>query len=196
MRRGAKPAKAKIEADLAVLRKSLEDEASRGRQLEERLTEALEREAEALEQQTATAEILRVISRSPTDVQPVFDVMVRNAVRLCDALFSTVAEVDGDMIRLRASQGFTEEQVAKLSPGFAPESPSGTAIRERRVIHIPDADTSAFRRFLVGRGYQSCLACLCFGREKPSPPSPWVGRNVDRSPTSRSLSFRPLPTRR
>jgi signal transduction histidine kinase len=143
--------------------------------------EARNRElTESLEQQTATGEILRVISRSPTDVQPVFDVMVRNAVKLCDALFSTVAEVDGEVIRLRASYGFSAERLAKLRPGFAPESPSGTAIRECRTIHIPDADASSFRLFLVGRGYQSCLAvpvvregqaiaAITVGREKRGP---------------------------
>jgi two-component system NtrC family sensor kinase len=45
----------------------------------------------ALEQQTATAEILRVISSSPTDVQPVFDTIVSSAVRLCDGLFSALS---------------------------------------------------------------------------------------------------------
>src|SRR5262249_1486332 len=54
------------------------------------LTEAHAQVTEALDQQTATSEILRVISSSPTDVQPVFDTIVRSAVRLCDGLFSAV----------------------------------------------------------------------------------------------------------
>ena len=57
---------------------------------------------EALEQQTATAEILRVISSSPTDVQPVFDAIVRSAVRLCEALFGSVFRFDGEMLHLVA----------------------------------------------------------------------------------------------
>jgi GAF domain-containing protein len=135
---------------------------------------------ETLEQQTATGEILRVISLSPTDAQPVFDVMVRSAMKLCDALFSTLAEVDGETIRLRASHGFPEEQAANLSSRFSPESPSGTAIRELRTVHIPDADASPFGRFLIDRGYWSCLAvpvlrdgeaiaAITVGREKRGP---------------------------
>src|SRR5262245_25551799 len=50
---------------------------------------------ESLDQQTATGEILRVISSSPTDVQPVFDTIAANALRLCDATFSAVMRYDG-----------------------------------------------------------------------------------------------------
>jgi two-component system, NtrC family, sensor kinase len=57
---------------------------------------------EALEQQTATADILRVMSRSPSDVQPVFDAIVQNAVKLCDGLFGTVLRLDGDRLHLAA----------------------------------------------------------------------------------------------
>jgi hypothetical protein len=66
MRRGSKPAKTKVEAKLPVARKLRKNEGARNRQLEKRLAEALKREAQALEQQTATAEILRVMSGLPT----------------------------------------------------------------------------------------------------------------------------------
>jgi len=67
MRRGTRPTKPKVDSQRPVAPKS-KTEGSRVRDLEERLAEALKREAEAQEQQAATAEILRVISSSPTDV--------------------------------------------------------------------------------------------------------------------------------
>ena len=57
---------------------------------------------ETLEQQTATGEILRVISSSPTDVQPVFDTIVRSAGQLCEALFCVSSGFDGELIHLVA----------------------------------------------------------------------------------------------
>jgi len=70
MGRRAKPAKAKVEAKRPPARKSLNTDDSRLRDLEKRLTEALKREAEAREQQTATAEILQVISSSSRRSKP------------------------------------------------------------------------------------------------------------------------------
>src|SRR5262245_2107080 len=105
MRRGAKPPKARIEAKLPVARKSPKDEDPGVRDLEKRLAEALEREAEARDQQTATSEILRVISSSPTDVQPVFNAIANSAARLCEAFDASVLRVDGDDLRLVAHHG-------------------------------------------------------------------------------------------
>src|SRR5262245_35450410 len=54
--------------------------------------------AEALEQQAATSEILRVIASSPTDIQPVLDAVVESAARLCNATDGLIAHIDGDIL--------------------------------------------------------------------------------------------------
>ena len=64
---------------------------------------------ETLEQQTATAEILRVISSSPTDVQPVFDAIVQSATRLCDAAFGAAFRFDGELQTLTAHHNVTPD---------------------------------------------------------------------------------------
>src|SRR5256712_6290726 len=142
MRRGAKPAKAKVEAKLPVARKSRENEGSRVRDLEERLAGALKREAEGLEQQTATAEILRVISNSPADAQPVFDAIAVNALRLCDAEGVVVARYDGALLHVAAHPNGDREPVDRLerqSP-HPPDRhvPLGRAVLDGAVVHVPD----------------------------------------------------------
>jgi len=99
---------------------------------------------EALEQQTATTEILHVISRSQTDTQPVFDTIVRNAVRLCDGLFSALYQFDGDLHYLVAQHNYTPEALAEVQRVF-PARPTralftGRAILERAVVHIPNVE--------------------------------------------------------
>src|SRR6185503_8602880 len=64
---------------------------------------------EALEQQTATSEILSVISQSPTDAQPVFDTIVQSAVRLCGGSYGTAHSFDGEMVHLAAHHNCTPE---------------------------------------------------------------------------------------
>jgi signal transduction histidine kinase/CheY-like chemotaxis protein len=97
---------------------------------------------EALEQQTATSEVLRVISSSPTDVRPVFDMIARSAVRLCDGQFCAVFRFDGALIHLAALHGLTPEgaeayrRALPLRPG--PDSAIGRAIADRAVAHIPE----------------------------------------------------------
>ena len=72
----------------------------------ERLLEQRARElTEAREQQTATSEILRVISNSPNDVQPVFDTIASSAAKLCEAFDVIVFRVEGDTLRLAAHFG-------------------------------------------------------------------------------------------
>ena len=99
---------------------------------------------ESLEQQTATGEILRVISSSPTDVQPVFDTIVRSVVRLCGGLFSALFRYDGELIHQVAQHNFTDEGLEEVRRIY-PVRPtrdhgSGRAILERAVVHIPDVE--------------------------------------------------------
>jgi two-component system NtrC family sensor kinase len=108
------------------------------------LTQAHAQVTEALEQQTATAEILRVISQSQTDVQPVFDTIVRSAVRLCDGLFGALYQFDGELLHRVAQHNYTPEALEELHRVF-PARPTralftGRAILERAVVHIPDSE--------------------------------------------------------
>src|SRR5262245_44345003 len=92
--------------------------------------------AEALEQQTATGEILRVIASSPTDVQPVFAAVLTSAARLCDALDASIFQMDGDRLRLVAHEG----PIPSIPLGEFPlrGTSVGRAVLNRRTIHVPD----------------------------------------------------------
>src|SRR5262249_19192022 len=96
---------------------------------------------EALEQQTATSEILRVISQSPTDVQPVFDTIVSAALKLCAAHSASVITFDGELLHLAALENTSEgaEAIRSLYPRAAGrDSASGRAILTRSVVSIAD----------------------------------------------------------
>ena len=92
---------------------------------------------ESLEQQTATSEILTVIASSPTDVQPVLNVVAENAARLCDATDAVIHRIDGDNIRVVANYGPLPGQDRGLLP-IDRDSIPGRAIIERRTLHIDD----------------------------------------------------------
>src|SRR5215510_4142976 len=163
MRRGAKPAKPKLGAKLSVARKTATDEDQRVRDVEKRLAEALQREAEALkretealDQQTATSEILRVISSSPTDVQPVFAAIVESAHRLCGAHFTAVHPFDGELVHpaaaMRNFDPVGAEAMTKQFP-MKPTLPSttGRAILNRRPSYVRDVrDDPAYVRTPLG----------------------------------------------
>jgi hypothetical protein len=69
---------------------------------------------ESLEQQTATANVLRVISSSPGELDPVFQTMLENATRICEANFGILFRLDGDAVRMVASLGVPEAAVGVL----------------------------------------------------------------------------------
>src|SRR5215472_2299826 len=104
------------------------------KELQERNTEL----REALEQQTATSEILGVIASSPTDIQPVVDVIAENAARICDD--AEIFQVDGDVLRLVAHHGHMP-LVGALGSTILPLSRdliSSRAVIDRQTIHISD----------------------------------------------------------
>jgi GAF domain-containing protein len=105
---------------------------------------------EALEQQTATAEVLQVINSSPGDLAPVFDAMLDKALQLCLADYGVLWIRDGDVIRAGAIRGASEEFVDFLLRERAPVDADmliARAVRERSVIHLRDAkDSEPYRR--------------------------------------------------
>jgi signal transduction histidine kinase/putative methionine-R-sulfoxide reductase with GAF domain/CHASE3 domain sensor protein len=103
---------------------------------------------EALEQQTATAEILRVISNSPTQLQPVLEAIAESAARLCDAWNGTIVLSDGEALRMEAHHGPLREQVGVKLP-IDRGSVSGRAFLEGQTIHVEDLSTAA--DFTLGR---------------------------------------------
>ncbi len=100
--------------------------------------------SEALEQQAATSEILRVIGESHADVQPVFETLARNAVRLCGAEHASIWRFDGRFLRVVATHNVSSERRAviernPIAPGR--HSAVGRAAIQRRTIHIHDAQS-------------------------------------------------------
>jgi GAF domain-containing protein len=119
---------------------------------------------EALEQQTATGEILRVISSSPTDVQPVFETIARNARRLCEADSCSVFTYRGDLIRLESIDNATIEGADAIRRAY-PLPPSrghatGRAILTGRPVHITDVrhDPEYDLHGVLGAGLRSIVA--------------------------------------
>jgi len=120
---------------------------------------------EALDRQTATSEILRVISASPTDVSPVFRAIVRSATQLCDATFGTVFRFDGELITVAANQDLSPEEIAVTNAVYpAPATrgiAAGRAIVDRAVVHISDIrnDPDYVARVPMNApGYRTALA--------------------------------------
>jgi GAF domain-containing protein/two-component sensor histidine kinase len=97
---------------------------------------------EALEQQTATSEILGVIASSPTYIQPVLDAVAKSAVRLCAAEDASIRIVDGNLLRLGAHYGTIPMTGAEQDRPLNRSSLMGRAAVERQLIHIDDMQTA------------------------------------------------------
>jgi GAF domain-containing protein len=158
------------------------------------LTQAHAQVTEALDQQTATAEILRVISSSPTDVQPVFDTIAQSAMRLCDGNFGNVATYDGELLHLVAHANVTAEGV-ELTKQMFPMRPSratvlGRVVVDKAVVHIPDAqrDVEYLQALGVALRGRSAIG-VPISREGEVVGSIAVGRSVPRPFTENEITL-------
>jgi two-component system, NtrC family, sensor kinase len=156
MKRATKPTKAKVTPNPVPRRTSGKREATRRRQLETEL-------AEAVEQQRATTEILRVIRESPTDVQPVFDAIATSATRLCDAANSGVFRFDGTLIHLVAHHNWDSAELSAVRQAFPLPPGRGSltarAILSRAVAHADIAlDPEFALHGVAGAGFRTTLS--------------------------------------
>ena len=128
---------------------------------------------EALDQQTATSEILRVISGSPTSTAPVFESILSRVLALCDARVAVLWLYDGDVLRLAAEQNGIPEIIEQLRRSvFKPAdwNPTLLAALEKRVVHVPDVLDHPELRTITGEplaatiGRAPCSRFRCCAR--------------------------------
>jgi len=126
-----------------VARKAMRPQRSSIASRETDIAQVIRERDEALEQQAATSEVLKVISGSPGDLQPVFDAMLENAVRICDATFGNIYRRNGDTFDLVASHKtplefaeFRKRSPIHTSPGS--QDFAARLVETKAVIHVAD----------------------------------------------------------
>jgi len=114
--------------------------------LEQKVEDRTHELTQALDQQTATSEVLRVISSSPGELGPVFDAMLQNAVRICDATFGSLWVREGDKFRIVAIHGGSQEyRDFMFSEPLVlpdPQSGMGRVASTGKVLQIDDISTA------------------------------------------------------
>jgi signal transduction histidine kinase len=118
---------------------------------------------EALERQTATSEILRVIAASPTDLEHVLAVVAERAARLCDAEDVSVLRIEGNVFRSVATYGVLPRPKGDIAIPVSLDSVAGEAALNRRTVHIPDLASAeaaypATKAFSEEQGIRTILA--------------------------------------
>ncbi len=122
--------------------------------LERKVEERTRELTESLEQQTATSEILRVISSSPTDIQPVLDAVAESAARLCNASGAVIHRVDGDVFRRVAVYGHLPTGPIGGERPIERSGLSGRAILDRQTIHVHDFASEVETEYSSDRAIQ------------------------------------------
>jgi two-component system, NtrC family, sensor kinase len=163
--------------------------------------------SEALEQQTATSEVLRVISSSPGELQPVFEAMLANATRLCEAKFATLWLCEGNGFRSvalhNAPPAFADQQAREpvIHPG--PATALGRVATTKQVAQVADVKTDrAYRErdpvavaSVELAGMRTLISVPMLKEGELIGAISIIARKCDRSPTSRSSCSRASPAK-
>src|SRR5215204_5919211 len=158
---------ADLQSQLAILR-------AENARLSDDLRARTQERQEAREYQTATSDVLNVISRSPTDVQPVFDMIASSAARLCQARFCHVFRFDGELVHFVAHHGLDEEGRERIRADY-PLPPSRASAATRTILsgaveEIPDVDADTEYQHAPGAhmvGFRSIVAVPMLKEGRP-----------------------------